>query len=390
MVIRRAKEGESIYATASEWGLAPQYLKEISGINSRILAEGREVGLITPSRTYVVRRSDTLGGICKRFSVSEREVIALNPELSGGRRVYPGQYLVLKLADVSVGVGVKNGYIYRGVGDEQLSRVLPYLDILTVGAAYAVGKKIEVDRSLDFARRAAIARGVTPLLRIYIRETSRGEEQEFIIGACCLAKSYGYAGVVLGGFSALGGGACEFLVEFRRRALDEGLLVGVEGVLGQECAYTEYADLAMMSYDKLENEKIEGFCEGERAAIIKRAEAVEVANTLVDLPAFALMGARYLSRRQAFNMSERRGAKITHDDGARVMRIREGRREAICESMANVEGRIIAAAECGYLGVSYDVGRVPFSEIFMAHTMLSRAACLPLGDSPLNCRGEIK
>ena len=161
MRIIRAKEGESIYTVAAECGIAPQLLKEISGIEGRMLNEGREIGAYTPSRSYVVRTGDSLRSICERFGVKEQDVIRLNPELADGR-LYRGQYLALGLCEGKVGALAVNGNLYRGCPAARLRAVLPYLNTLTVAAARAAGRDIRLDGGMLEAARLARSRGVSP------------------------------------------------------------------------------------------------------------------------------------------------------------------------------------------------------------------------------------
>ena len=386
MRIIRAKEGESIYTVAAECGIAPQLLKEISGIEGRMLNEGREIGAYTPSRSYVVRTGDSLRSICERFGVKEQDVIRLNPELADGR-LYRGQYLALGLCEGKVGALAVNGNLYRGCPAARLRAVLPYLNTLTVAAARAAGRDIRLDGGMLEAARLARSRGVSPYLRIYIDEVAE-PYAEMAIGCVMMARTHGFDGVVLGGLGRLGRAACELTVEARRRTVEDGLMLGVEGELGGECEYGEYADFCILTYDKLQLGEIPSLEDGERAAFDRHAERYEILGAMADLPAFALSRGGYISRERAIAIGDRRGGSFSHVEGGGYMRVTRGRESLLCENAENVEARIRMAAEHGMLGVSYDVARLPFAEVYMTgamvHTPCNYVRCEPT----LDCRGE--
>lgn len=388
MRILRATEGESIYKIAAECGIAPQLLKEITGIEGRFLREGREVGVYTPSRCYTVRTGDTLESVARRFSVGERELICLNPELTSGK-LYRGQYLLLRLCETRVGVGVVNGYVYRGCGEARLRAVLPYLNTLTVAGARAKGGSITLDPSVSGAARLAREGGVMPYLRIYVDTLTGSEGSELIIGAVMLAKAHGYRGIIFGGIGRLGRAACELTLEARRRTMDAGLILGVEASVGGDAEYTEYADICILTYDKLHLPEPPSLEDGERKEITAHSERYEVSGAMLDLPAFAIGSRGYLSREEVILSADRRGGAFEHIEGGGYMRVVRGRQRAICESSENARERINIASECGMLGVSFDIARLPFSEIYMTAAMLHRPANPPEEAEPmLNCRGE--
>lgn len=386
MRIIRAREGESIYAIAAECGIAPQLLKEISGVDGRTVNEGREIGAYTPSRSYVVRTGDSLCSICERFGVREREVVRLNPELADGR-LYRGQYLALGLCEGKVGALAVNGYMYRGCTGARMRAVLPYLNTLTVAAARATGKDIRIDGGMVEAARIARGAGVSPYLRIYL-DGGTDSPAELAIGCVMMARTHGFDGVVLGGLSRLGRAACELTVEARRRTMEDGLTLGVEGELGGEGEYTEYADFCILTYDKLHLDRIPSLADGERAALERYAEKYEILGAMIDLPAFAISRGGYVSRERAIAVGDRRGGKFEHADGGGYMRVSRGRESLLCENTENVEARIRMAAEYGMLGVSFDVSRLPFSEVYMTGAMVSAPCNFVRCEPTLDCRGE--
>ncbi len=388
MIIRRARDKESIYEIAAEYCISPHYLMGIMGVTGRALASGREVIIPLPSRTAVAKNGDTVDTIAHRYGVKQSEIYALNPEIQLSGRLYPSQYVVLRTAEPKIGVAAVNGQLYGGAARERVKRALPYLNTLTVSAARATGGRIRSDGSLMHYAEMAKNAGVCPILRIYIEEMPRSDWEDFMRGAVMLAKCRGFTGIALGGISRLKEEASEFTLSVRRGTMESGLSLSVEGELAGNCRYAEYADTAVMTLDKLQLSPVPSFDELERRKIENEAEQGDVSNILLELPAFAISDGEFMSRDDAFSTLDLRGAELFHDDTAKVMTVKRGRKSALTESVENTLERIRLATECGYLGFSVDIARVPFAELFALSAMTSMPVNLPTGQTILNCRGE--
>ena len=162
----------------------------------------------------------------------------------------------------------------------------------------------------------------------------------------------------------------------------------MEGELSRECRYTEYADTAVMTLDKLQLSPIPSFDELERRTIEGVAEKGDVSNMLLDLPSFALSDGEFVGRDEAVSSLDLRGAELLHDDEKRIMTVRRGRKSAICESVENTLWRIRLCTEGGYLGFSVDIARVPFSELFMLYAVTARPMNMGNDNPILDCTGE--
>ena len=387
MIIKRAKKGESIREIAAEYCISPQYLMQINGVGGRELSEGREIVIPLPSRSVTAHVGDTVESISHRFGVRVGEIYSLNPEIYLSGRLYPSEYVVLGLAEPRCGVAAVNGHIYPGITREKVKRAIPYLNTLTISAARAVGGRIRSDANLmRFAEVMCV--GVCPILRIYIEKMERCDWSDFLRGAIMLSKSRGFTGIALGGVSHLGREAAEFTLFMRRGVMECGLSLSVEGDLCSEENYTEYADTAVMSLDKIQCESVPSFTDFEKMIIEKKSESADVSNMLIDLPAFAISCEDYIGRDDLFSRVDARCTPITHDEERKTFSVKYGRGNAQTESIENTVERIRIASECGYLGFSVDLSRVPFVELFCLYAMTSRPMNLPSGDAVLNCRGE--
>ena len=388
MLIKRVKSGESLYDIAAEYRISAGYIAEVCEINPRSVCEGREVIIPLPSRTAVAKSGDTVEGLAHRFGVSVADIMALNPGIAVSGRLYPSEYVVLKLAVPRVGVSLINGRVYPGVSRGRVARSLRYIDSLTIGAAVADGRRIRCDSRLCGFKEMAEAVGAGVLLRIYINGMPRGEWDEFALGAVMAAR--GFCGVVLGGLSHLGGDAEEFVVRVKRTLIEAGLTLGVEVDGEGECPYAKYADTVVCMLDKLEHAPTPSFDEYEGAIIERMSEGEDVSNRLIELPAFAHTDGEYIARDEAFALLDRSGTEVEYDESAECIRIRRGRVNALTESISNTERRIRTSCEAGFLGLSVDIGRMPFCELYMAWAMTMRPVNFSVADGSLNCLGEKK
>ena len=389
MIIHRASDGEELYGIAHGYGIAPSILREAVGADGvKKFNGGRELIIPTATRTYSVRVGDTLKGICDRFGVRAETVMALNPELCGEDRLYQGQILILKSGAQNVGIGVNNGYCYPGCTRSRIMRYLPYASFVTVQAARAVGKEIRLDEWDGELTELLCARGKIPLLRIYVdKMPSPSEYTDFIRAATLVAKSRGYLGITLANLRAESEALKELVLEARRSAMENELLLVTEGEIGKDVGYTEYSDHAVLTYDKLHLDKIPTFDEGERKALNDHSGKYEVLGSFVELPAFALRESGYMPREELFAIMDRRGTVITHDDERKIMLIQPRGERILAESVENTKAKLALVGELGYMGISFDMLRVPVFELLLVRSMLGEAA--GIGSTVrLNCRGE--
>ena len=122
----------------------------------------------------------------------------------------------------------------------------------------------------------------------------------------------------------------------------------------------------------------------------RMCDGEDVSNRLIDLPSFAILDGEYIARDEAFALLERSGAAVEFDESGECFTARRGRLMATTESIGNTEKRIRAACERGFLGLSADIGRMPFCELYMAWAMTMRPVNFSVADGGLNCLGEKK
>ncbi len=399
MIIHRTKQGEDIRKIASEYGISPQKLAEQNGLGVHdTLPAGRELLVIIPHRTYNVRRGDTAERIACRFGVSETVLMRQNPEMPEDKRLYSGQLLTVTDGGGTYGMISTNGYFYRGCREDRLAAMMPYLTYVTVCSA--VYKDGGVHTMLDHTEAVRLARahkkGV--LLRLYMAELPK----EDAVGELCdcltiLAKTNGFDGITISPLSSLTRDSREaecLMLELRKNMMENDLLLFAEGDISADCSYTEYADAAILTYDKLHLPDIPSFDGGERAMMCRFAELHESSRSFIELSSFALSGERYIEKREAMRICDRRRGEIMHDDEKKIASVTygRGRRHSILyENLENTRAKLELLGEYCYLGVSFDIGRITVPDLLMTSHLYSivEMPFIPKkNERRLDCRGK--
>ena len=377
MHIHRAKENESIYDIAREYGVSPVKTAENNELEIRgRLPVGREILILTPSRTYNVKSTDTLGKIADRFKTSKDALMRLNPELQGREKLYSGQLLTIRESTPSYGMISTNGYLYAGAPKDKLISVIPYLSYVTVCSAvykdghvrslYPCEETVEIIKSV----------GRAPMLRVYLGELPRQDEiADLASSVSILAASGGFAGITLSSLNSLTNdkGAAENIVfNLRRKLMENDLLLFAEGEIDRDTSYMDYADAGVLTYDKIHLSDTPSFDEGERAAFEAFAYASETSRSFIEIPSFAYSGGRYVEKKEAQKTADKRCASIFYDEDKKLSRASYGRhkkREIIYESLENTKAKLELLSELGFMGISFDIGRVCTQDLVMAASM---------------------
>lgn len=388
MQIYRVKNGESVYDIAREYGVSPLKIAYDNDLEIRgRLPRGREVLIITPARTYNARSSDTLEGVARRFKTTKAALMRLNPELGGRERLYAGQILTLRDSTPSYGMISVNGYLYSGTPRDTLVSLLPHLSYVTVcSAVYKDGRVHNLFHSAD-AVELVRAAGRVPMLRVYLTELPHEEAYKDFAGSIgILAKSGGFGGVTLSGLGSLSanGRTLDSLVFSARKHLMQcDLLLFAEGDLDADTSYMEYADAGILTYDKLHRSDIPSFKDGEAAALERFAYSGESSRAFVELSSFAYCDGRYIEKREAMRITDRRRAEIC-EDGERKLQIasygKHKRKQISYESLENTKAKLELVSELGFMGISFDIGRACIADLMLMTSMfdvISSPAMLP-------------
>lgn len=377
MQIYRAKSGENVYDIAREYGVSPIKIACDNDLEIRsILPKGREVLIITPSRTYNVKGGDTLEGVARRFKTTKEALMRLNPELGGRERLYMGQILTVKHSTPSYGMICANGYFYAGTSKDTLVSLLPHLSYVTVCSAVYKDKRVHNLFSCGDTVELIRASGRAPMLRIYLTELpDESGDKDFANSIGILAKSGGFCGVTFSSLNSMTNDKRRleaFVLTVRKILMQSDLLLFTEGDLDKDTSYMEYADAGILTYDKLHKDNIPTFAAGEGAALEKFAYSSESARAFVEISSFAYSDGKYIEKKEAMRISDRKRGEITEDAERKLQTASYGKykkREIVYESLENTKAKLELVSELGFMGISFDIGRVCISDLMIAANM---------------------
>lgn len=377
MHIYRAESNESIYDIAGEYGVSPIKIAEDNELEIRgRLPRGREVLILTPSRTYNVKSTDTLAKIAERFKTSKESLMRLNPELNGRERLYSGQLLTIKESTPSYGMISANGYLYAGVQKERLTAIMPYLSYVTVCAAVYKDAHVHTlfrcEEIVSYVKSA----GRVPILRVYLAELPENDrEGDFASSISILARSGGFAGVTISSLNTVSDDKerlDSIVFTARKTLMQSDLLLFAEGDLEGDTSYMEYADAGILTYDKIHRADAPGFDEGERAALESFAYSGESSRAFVEMSSFAYSSGKYVEKREALRILDKRRADISYDADKKMLCASYGkhkRRETVLESLENTKAKLELVSELGFMGISFDIGRICTPDLMLGASM---------------------
>lgn len=377
MYIYRIKDSEDIYAIARDFGISPMKISEDNELTVRSnLPTGRELLIIPPTRTYNVKQGDTLERISKKFDIKKDSIKRMNPELGGREKLYQGQLLTVKNDGGRYGMINTNGYFYRGCTTDRLIRTIPFLSYVTLcSAVYKNGiihNLFHTDEQVSLIRSV----GRVPMVRVYLTEfPSESNMSDFINSITILAKSGGFSGVTLSspnGMKRDKKSIDAFILAVRRALMEADLLLFTEGDAEENTSYMEYADAGILTYDKLHKKDIPSFSEGEMKALIDFSETGESSRTFVEISSFAYTSGKYIEKCEAMRITDRKRGEICCDDDKKIAITRYGKnkaKEIVYENLDNTKSKLELVSELGFMGVSFDIGRICLCDLMMVSTM---------------------
>ncbi len=378
MQIHRVVRGETLRSVAADYGVSPIKLAENNGLSVKDrLIEGEELLILVPTRTANARRGEGLSDISKKFSVKEDMLLGINPELLGRGELYDGQPIAVKYGEQLFGMGIGNGYVYRGCTRERIVFALPYLSYLTVCSG--VAKRGGIATLFDDGDAVALARaaGKLPIFRVWIGERSNEADWEKTAkSAAIYAKGRGFHGVSLGGLSRIPTSELPaHMLAAKKIMLEYDLALFAEADLSGNCEATDFADASVLTYDKLSYEYIPSIDEGERARLSSFAQLHDSLRAFVDLSPFALVGKKYITKPEArYAIARCKGEIRPGADGYYMLGTAgrgRGERLYIWEGLKNTYEKLKLVSELGYYGISFDVARAAVYDLLLFRVMFS-------------------
>ena len=387
MQIHTVAPGDTLFKIARRYSTSPMKIIENNELeNPDRLSVGQELLILTPTRTYTVRGADTLMRIADRFGVKYESLLANNPYLYGGDRIYPGQILAIKYDTPTYGLACTNGYFFKGTSEDRLSLAMPYLTYITVACGKRNGEKIEAlfddTRVLEKARE----HNKLSLMRVYDGELNFSDGYLNNLVSC--AKSRGYAGITLAPYRAMKeneSALTDFLTRLKKKASEEKLLLFCEIDGNSDERIGNICDGYVLTYEKCHLENIPSFKDGEERLMRDYSEAGEPTRTYIDLSSFGYMGDEELTTAEAERLAYDSGREILYDEEKKIRhfdynKYRGGKRESVrvaYESLENIKAKLKLISELGFMGISFDIMRVPVEYLMMFVSSFSRPNIYP-------------
>ncbi|MBQ7386671.1 MAG: hypothetical protein IJW03_00740, partial [Clostridia bacterium] len=287
----------------------------------------------------------------------------------------PGDEIALKYDDAIYGMGVANGYFYKGCTTAALRRALPYLTYVTFASAVESGGEIHKLFDDTDAKLCAIENEKIPLLRIYRGNCKipNGDELGGICDAMIkVALDGGYRGIVLS--ECAGEGYDKFIVELRGRMIGCDLILISEMSESCDPSINEYSDGSILSYDKYTEDTPPSFADGERRVYSDFACNAESSKTFIALPAMARWGRGYCALSDALSTARQYGCEICTDEDTLISSFTSERRGSFSfTSLKNIKATLDLIFEYGFMGVSFDIMRAPVSHLLMYNNLFRTA-----------------
>lgn len=373
MKIHTVKSGETLYGIAKAHGTTYTSLAEINGLKKPDrLTVGKELLILTPTRTYTTAPNDTLERISRRFGLTKTELLKNNPSLLGSEKLHTGMTLSLKYDTPAKGSAIAHGYAFGACSKERLSLFLPFLSYASIGAYRTESGRIV--RGFDDSETVKRCKdsGCAPLMRIYDTRDANTAEKEsarFIEQIKEIAKKSGYNGVTLGAYGYSRDERYESLICYYRDSLHrDGLILFCEADANGKVGYENESDGCILCYEKAQLENPPSFSEGEAAALDDYAKGCEARQAFIDLSPFAYVNGRQIGKNEAEEFALNKGQDIITDEKRGICRILCGGKgeNAVFESMKNTKAKLELISELGFRGVSFDIMRTPIYDLMMA------------------------
>lgn len=165
MLIHVTRPGDSLYAVAARYGVAPALLAEMNGLDADArLAVGQALAVRFPKTLHTVAPGESLYALARRYGTEVRTLYRNNLFLGGRPDLRPGDRLVVDFEDDDrLGRAAVNGYAYPYIDRDLLDAALPSLTYLTP-FTYGVSRSGGLLPLSDGALLAAAARHRTAAL----------------------------------------------------------------------------------------------------------------------------------------------------------------------------------------------------------------------------------
>ena len=374
MQIHITKNGETTKDIADKYGISETMLQHVNNIDENCPTAGEELLILYPTRTYRVRPNDSVESIAIRFGLPVNNIYQNNPWIIG-RALHSGEELALKYDNRKHGMSVANGYYYNGCTTEQLYYALPYLTYVSFCSATADERGLH--RIFDDREAVKIVSnlGKVPLIRIcdnHRQRMSGANTEEFAEELIRFATNGNYRGIVLNASAFLHSAKeyCAFLLTLRKMMIGCDLIIITEIDEKSPPDFNEYADGSILYYPKFAMKEKKSFNNGERKFMEDYACSAESAKTFIELPSLVSIGDNFLTYNQATEYARSREINIEEDKNTLLSHFDYGKQgEASFYSMNAIKSIFDLIKEFDYMGICFDIMRVPTYQLLMYNTL---------------------
>lgn len=377
MKIHSYKAGEELKDIAKLYGISKETLTSANIDGTDFAADGEELLILTPTRTYVLKVGDTPERLALRFGIRPIDIMAQNPWVSTEGFV-PGKTVNLKYDSKIYGTAPTNGYLFQGFDKDRLKRALPYLTYVTI--ASAVSDDNSIHQTFDDSGILSLIKSESkiPLLRIYDKCRCRdfknkNSRQVYVDNIVKFAVLRGYSGVVISGREKTEG-FCDFLCELRRAMIGCDLILITEIDENTDTDVSELSDGSIFFYPKYAFEKQESFLMGERECYANHACLSIGAKTFIDISALAKCSSGFITIEEAIS-SARKHKKAIEKDKETLICSFEDKNLGRCSflSLEGVNETYKIIDELGFMGASFDISRTPITHLLMYNALFKSA-----------------
>lgn len=381
MHIHTVKAGDTVFKIARQYSTSPMKIIENNELSAPDrLSVGQKLLILNPTRTYTMRGRDELRDVADRFGIKYDALLRNNPYLSGGDKTYPGQILAIKYDLPEYGIAAANGYFYKGCPTDRLELALPYLTYVTVAEGKREGDEIRFSFDSSKVVTAAKAAKKIPLMRVY--DDCIDFSDAYGENLMRSATERGYSGIMLAPYRATrenNKALADFLMKLKRRSMESDLLLFCELDGNGEATLPDVCDGYCISYEKGALDEIPSFRDGEEKIMRSYAENGESSKMYFEIPSFAYAGKEEMTKSEAERLAHSAGKEINYDSDKKICsfdynKYTAGKREVVnvCyESLENVKAKLDLIGELGFMGICFDIMRIPVEYLMMFSAMFS-------------------
>ena len=371
MQIHTKLPGENIKDIAKKYSVSEDSIRHTNGITEGEAADGEQLLILFPTRSYTVKYGDTVDRIALRFGIKKRDIYSLNPWLTDSE-LRIGESIALKYDERRGGMAVANGYYYKGCDERSLKMAMPYLTYVTF--AEGVADESGIHRTTDFSSTVKHVKDERkiPLVRIYDRYPMRyktGKDMNRLAEEMIrLALESGYKGIVLDA-CPLSDSAEEFssfLMILRKLMIGCDLILITEINENSPLEFSEYADGSVIYYPKFAVDTPPSFAEGERRILSDLACRGESAKIFVDLPTIAKRGCEFLPTADLIKAMRKNSGCIENNKSTLLSHTVDRKQgEYEFTSLEGIKAIMDLVGEFDYMGICFDIMRTPLSHLML-------------------------